>query len=148
MKCEECRVWRPEPPPPEGRCHRYPPSVGGTWPLTLSHEWCGEFSPPDERAERGADGGTGLAAEGIRRAVVSAVNMIMDEGLDPDDPATPPKRLREDLGWDSLDRAEIVMEVEDELDIDFSLELEESISTVGDIVNAAARLARAKGGAA
>ena len=88
---------------------------------------------------------TDLSAEGIRCVVVEQVNAVIDTGLDPDDPTTLTKELFGDFGADSLDVAEIVMEVEDELDVEFTREAEDSIATVGDLVNEAGRLARAKG---
>jgi acyl carrier protein len=43
--------------------------------------------------------------------------------------------FREDLGADSLDVVELVMELEDEFDMEISDEDAEKISTVGDAVN-------------
>lgn len=44
-------------------------------------------------------------------------------------------RFREDLGADSLDVVELVMELEDEFDMEISDEEAEKISTVGDAVD-------------
>jgi acyl carrier protein len=43
--------------------------------------------------------------------------------------------FKEDLGADSLDVVELVMELEDEFDLEISDEDAEKISTVGDVVN-------------
>ena len=43
--------------------------------------------------------------------------------------------FREDLGADSLDVVELVMELEDEFDMEISDDDAEKISTVGDAVN-------------
>jgi len=44
-------------------------------------------------------------------------------------------KYAEDLGADSLDQAELVMEFEDEFDINISDDAEGKIKTVGDTVN-------------
>lgn len=43
--------------------------------------------------------------------------------------------FKEDLGADSLDVVELVMELEDEFDLEISDEDAEKIATVGDVVN-------------
>lgn len=43
--------------------------------------------------------------------------------------------FKEDLGADSLDVVELVMELEDEFDMEISDEDAEKITTVGDVVN-------------
>ncbi|MGM7701138.1 acyl carrier protein [Pseudalkalibacillus sp. Hm43] len=43
--------------------------------------------------------------------------------------------FKEDLGADSLDVVELVMELEDEFDMEISDEDAEKIATVGDVVN-------------
>lgn len=43
--------------------------------------------------------------------------------------------FKEDLGADSLDVVELVMELEDEFDLEISDEEAEKINTVGDVVN-------------
>jgi acyl carrier protein len=43
--------------------------------------------------------------------------------------------FKEDLGADSLDVVELVMELEDEFDMEISDEDAEKISTVGEVVN-------------
>ncbi|EZH67213.1 acyl carrier protein [Bacillaceae bacterium JMAK1] len=43
--------------------------------------------------------------------------------------------FKEDLGADSLDVVELVMELEDEFDLEISDEEAEKISTVADVVN-------------
>ena len=47
---------------------------------------------------------------------------------------TPETKYAEDLGADSLDQAELVMEFEDEFDINIPDEAEGKIKTVGDTV--------------
>lgn len=43
--------------------------------------------------------------------------------------------FKEDLGADSLDVVELVMELEDEFDLEISDEDAEKITTVGDVIN-------------
>ncbi len=43
-------------------------------------------------------------------------------------------KFAEDLGADSLDQAELVMEIEDEFDINIAEDAEGKIKTVGDLV--------------
>ncbi|WP_353463643.1 acyl carrier protein [Mammaliicoccus sciuri] len=47
---------------------------------------------------------------------------------------TPEASFKDDLGADSLDIAELVMELEDEFDMEISDEEAEKINTVGDAV--------------
>lgn len=47
----------------------------------------------------------------------------------------PEASFKEDLGADSLDVVELVMELEDEFDMEISDEDAEKITTVGDVVN-------------
>ena len=47
---------------------------------------------------------------------------------------TPESSFKDDLGADSLDVVELVMELEDEFDLEISDEDAEKISTVGDVV--------------
>ena len=48
---------------------------------------------------------------------------------------TPDSRIREDLGADSLDVVEIIMEIEEEAGIDISDEEAEGLRTVQDILD-------------
>lgn len=48
--------------------------------------------------------------------------------------------LENDLGCDSLDRVEIMMEVEDQFDLDIPDESADAISTIADIVEGVVRL--------
>lgn len=45
---------------------------------------------------------------------------------------TPEKSFEDDLGADSLDRVEIIMQLEDELGVEIPDEVAENIKTVGD----------------
>jgi acyl carrier protein len=47
---------------------------------------------------------------------------------------TPEASFKDDLGADSLDLVELVMELEDEFDLEISDEEAEKISTVGDVL--------------
>jgi acyl carrier protein len=47
---------------------------------------------------------------------------------------TPEATFKDDLGADSLDIVELIMELEDEFDMEISDEDAEKISTVGDVV--------------
>ncbi|PWI57352.1 acyl carrier protein [Sulfoacidibacillus thermotolerans] len=47
---------------------------------------------------------------------------------------TPEASFKDDLGADSLDVVELVMELEDEFDLEISDEDAEKITTVGDVV--------------
>ena len=55
-------------------------------------------------------------------------------------------KYAEDLGADSLDQAELVMEFEDEFDINISDDAEGKIKTVGDTVNYVDEQIKKKGG--
>lgn len=46
---------------------------------------------------------------------------------------TPQSRLLDDLGLDSLDRVEIVMDIEEEFGIEISLNEEEQLNSVGQL---------------
>lgn len=48
---------------------------------------------------------------------------------------TPEATFKDDLGADSLDVVELVMELEDEFDMEISDEDAEKIATVGDVVD-------------
>ncbi len=60
--------------------------------------------------------------------------MIKEELNVPEEKITLQARLAEDLGADSIDAVELIMNVEDEFDIQVSDEQAQSIKTVGDLV--------------
>lgn len=62
-------------------------------------------------------------------------NIVVDRlGVEAND-VTLQASFKEDLGADSLDVVELVMELEDEFDMEISDEDAEKINTVGDVVN-------------
>lgn len=63
------------------------------------------------------------------------VKKIIVDRLEVDeDKVTPEASFKDDLGADSLDVVELVMELEDEFDMEISDEDAEKIVTVGDVV--------------
>jgi len=69
------------------------------------------------------------------QAVKDKVVDIISQKLDvPKEKVTMETKYTEDLGADSLDQAELVMEFEDEFDINIPDEAEGKIKTVGDTV--------------
>ncbi len=63
------------------------------------------------------------------------VKKIIVDRLEVDeDKVTPEASFKDDLGADSLDVVELVMELEDEFDMEISDEDAEKITTVGDAV--------------
>jgi acyl carrier protein len=61
--------------------------------------------------------------------------IIVDRlGVD-EDKVTPEASFKEDLGADSLDVVELVMELEDEFDLEISDEEAENINKVGEVVS-------------
>ncbi|MFA6801505.1 MAG: acyl carrier protein [Acholeplasmataceae bacterium] len=61
--------------------------------------------------------------------------MIIDELGLPEEKITMEARLAEDLGADSIDAVELIMNIEDEFSVQVSDEEAQNIKTVGDIVN-------------
>lgn len=62
-------------------------------------------------------------------------DIIVDKlGID-EEKVTPEASFKDDLGADSLDIAELVMELEDEFDMEIPDEEAENINTVGDALN-------------
>lgn len=60
--------------------------------------------------------------------------MIKEELNVPEEKITLQARLAEDLGADSIDAVELIMNIEDEFNIQVSDEQAQSIKTVGDLV--------------
>ncbi|NCU16247.1 acyl carrier protein [Pallidibacillus pasinlerensis] len=68
--------------------------------------------------------------------VLERVTKIIVDRLDVEESkVTPEATFKDDLGADSLDVVELVMELEDEFDLQFSDEDSEKIVTVGDAVS-------------
>ncbi|MDN4523453.1 acyl carrier protein [Fictibacillus fluitans] len=68
--------------------------------------------------------------------VIERVSKIVVDRLGVDAAEVKPEAsFKEDLGADSLDVVELVMELEDEFDLEISDEDAEKITTVGDVVN-------------
>jgi len=68
--------------------------------------------------------------------VLDRVKKIVIDRLGVDeDKVTLEASFKEDLGADSLDVVELVMELEDEFDLEISDEDAEKITTVGEVVN-------------
>ena len=60
--------------------------------------------------------------------------MIVEELNVPEEKVTMEARLAEDLGADSIDAVELIMNIEDAFDIQVSDEEAQNIKTVGDLV--------------
>ncbi len=60
--------------------------------------------------------------------------MIVEELNVPEEKITMTARLAEDLGADSIDAVELIMNIEDEFEIQVSDEHAQNIKTVGDLV--------------
>jgi acyl carrier protein len=72
----------------------------------------------------------------VMAEVLDRVKKIIVDRLDVDaEEVTLEASFKDDLGADSLDVVELVMELEDEFDMEISDEDAEKISTVGDAVN-------------
>ncbi|HWL12968.1 MAG TPA: acyl carrier protein [Ureibacillus sp.] len=69
-------------------------------------------------------------------AVLERVTKVVVDRLGVDESEVKPEAsFREDLGADSLDVVELVMELEDEFDMEISDEDAEKIATVGDAIS-------------
>jgi acyl carrier protein len=69
-------------------------------------------------------------------AVFETVKKIIVDRLDVDEASvTMEASFKDDLGADSLDIVELVMELEDEFDLEISDEDAEKITSVGEVVN-------------
>jgi len=60
--------------------------------------------------------------------------MIVEELNVPEEKITMEARLAEDLGADSIDAVELIMNIEDEFSVEVSDEEAQNIKTVGDLV--------------
>lgn len=68
--------------------------------------------------------------------VIERVTKVIVDRLGVDESEVKPEAsFREDLGADSLDVVELVMELEDEFDMEISDEDAEKIATVGDAIS-------------
>ena len=68
--------------------------------------------------------------------ILDRVKGIVVERLGVDEAeVTPEASFKDDLGADSLDVVELVMELEDEFDLEISDEDAEKITTVGEVIN-------------
>ena len=67
--------------------------------------------------------------------VLSRVQTLVAErfGIDSSE-VTPTASFKEDLGADSLETVELIMELEDEFDVEVPDEVAETLVTVGDVV--------------
>jgi acyl carrier protein len=68
--------------------------------------------------------------------------MIKDELGLPEEKITMEARLAEDLGADSIDAVELIMNIEDEFSVEVSDEQAQNIKTVGDIVKFVEQLSK------
>ena len=76
-----------------------------------------------------------IAKQGGRNMVFERVKqMIVDELNVPEEKINLEARLAEDLGADSIDAVELIMNIEDEFEIQVSDEEAQNIKTVGDLV--------------
>ena len=66
-------------------------------------------------------------------ATIDAIREILNENLDIDPADVTPEASLEDLGIDSLDTVEMVMELEDKLDME--IELDKKVATIGELVD-------------
>jgi acyl carrier protein len=65
--------------------------------------------------------------ERVKKIIVERLN------VDPSE-VTPEASIKEDLGADSLDVVDLIMELEDEFEMEIADEEAEKITTVGDVV--------------
>lgn len=72
----------------------------------------------------------------MKSSISSKVKEIITEklGVDPIE-VTEPARLQNDLGADSLDAVELIMDFERDFDINIEDEEAQELDTVGDIIN-------------
>lgn len=71
----------------------------------------------------------------MSQSTFSKVKNIVVDRLDVDpDEVTPEANFQEDLGADSLDMVELIMELEKEFNIEINDEVAENLHTVNDVV--------------
>lgn len=81
-----------------------------------------------------------ISAKSPNAKIINSVNNILASTLYISYDEIKPDSNLKDLGADSLDAVEIIMEIEKEFDITISDEVAENVSTVGDIYMAIAQL--------
>ena len=70
----------------------------------------------------------------VKVATRQIKEMIVEELNVPEEKITMEARLAEDLGADSIDAVELIMNIEDEFSVEVSDEEAQNIKTVGDLV--------------
>jgi acyl carrier protein len=139
---------------PERRI-RYSPSPGKPGQQgTVGLGWpTGVIFVPPVKGRRRPPGGAGsgrqgrrkweedMESNGIREKVVDIICRKLDV---PKEKVSDATKYTEDLGADSLDQAELVMEFEDEFDINIPDEAEGKIKTVGDTIKFIEELLKTK----
>jgi acyl carrier protein len=83
------------------------------------------------------------APPGVEASITDRVEMLISSQMGiPARTVKPESRLQEDLGYDELDRVELVMEMEATFEIQIDDETAASLGTVGDAIRAVAKQTR------
>jgi acyl carrier protein len=83
------------------------------------------------------------ASTGVEATMTDRVEMLISSQMGiPVHDVEPESRLQEDLGFDELDRVELVMEMEEAFDIRIDDETAASLRTVGDAIRAVTKQTR------